>query len=257
VGLDVIAWSHGQKATSSLLALCVLGSGCVATNQRAPDQYTLLAEQPTRPFISKVADITGDGVIILENGVRVQLLGLRFRPPHEIGDPDALIALRSLMQHFGKVEVCPIGDMGRAIIYYQQPVLYPNRYLFAYNLWMPKCTRGTLNELLIALGLALYQPIEDPGLAAFDNSLRAVASAYAGSVVRGYYRRRIAEFIRHPEHLYVFREGYFANIIAGDYKADARKAWLPYFHALRERPVPPEFLDLNRSEQQVSGETGE
>ncbi|MBK8270940.1 MAG: hypothetical protein IPK83_22590 [Planctomycetes bacterium] len=108
----------------------------------------------------------------------------------------------------------------KTVVIYDQPILYRDRYLpFGQLYWLfsPKTAKGTLNELLICLGLARFQDANDQITGDIRDRLQKAQREYDIACRRGYYRRDLSLLVDRPELLYWDDGRYRANINYHDY----------------------------------------
>src|SRR5437870_12862309 len=146
----------GCSAHPSVVALVAIGcfhTGCAQYERARP-----YVPPPMSARRVSLASFGYDGVT-LGDGRRFVLSGLKMRTPKETEEPEGLDLAAQLVKntHSCRIEIEPDGR--NAILYYRQPVEYDSVWhasgLFIFR---PSTAWATANELLIAMGLATYEP---------------------------------------------------------------------------------------------------
>jgi hypothetical protein len=143
--------------------------------------------------------LTADGHLILKNGARFRLAGIRLRPFDEVAEPNALEQVNSIIGNH--VELQRAGDAVLAC-YRQECWPWPELPSDSADGRTPRSTpkykRALVNELLIRIGLAEYDPQVGVVPPRATEQLLAAQGRYAEALARESRRRRAAR--EYPAH---------------------------------------------------------
>ncbi len=218
--------------------------------------------------------VTPDGEVVFKDGETVKLAGLRMRSTDATEEPDLLDMVNGIIpRETDRVEVELDTDSKEVVVYYKQPIFHFDTYIPIAALvdWIRPPAKGSVNELLIVMAAARY----DPSCGAMtDKALRACQLAQEKADLARWtkYRYRpLSEYgVRKPGQLYTNRDGYRARIAKGDVEErdrnlsdyESSSAHLASDMAMEERiPALVEALKsdnrfLRRHAAQLLGEIG-
>jgi len=170
--------------------------GCAAAT-------TGFSNSNVKRFRATLERITPDGFAAFTNGYNYALAGIRMRSVEETKESELLDVVHSIVfEKSAKVEVEQFGPSGFVMVYYQQRVTKPNWY--GWQVLMPaQYVRGSVNELLIAMGAAEFDP--SGGLSDLSETAANKLQDVAAKAQRS---RRSHEMRGHARQVYRWREGY-------------------------------------------------
>lgn len=206
------------EATESLLVVGVfmaMCSGCAEPNVNQGKVGSSTCSSEIRN--EQIARIVQTGEAEFVSGGRIRLAGLRIRPIDETQEPNGLKVAVSIVNFVGRQQrIEQYGSCGEAIVYYRQPVLYRDKYIPLWWVFMPQYQWVTLNEMLIYVGLASYQECHNEIPPDIDSALKRAQSEYERAVSRGYRRIEFSQLEKSPELIYWYRGGFVPSLAMGD-----------------------------------------
>jgi hypothetical protein len=202
--------------------------------------FTLDGSKPKRfdTFQSQFDRVTQAGEVVLHDGTRFRLAGIQMRSVEETQEPELLGVVNDIISRESQcVRIEHHMESDTVAVYYTQAVSITPVYILPIA-WlrsmMKPTTTGTVNELLILMATAKYDP--SVGQMTKDATRRCeVANDKTHLALRTSYRYRLlAEYKSCSGQLYTDRDGYRPRITKGDVpQRDANLA------RLLSSPKPP------------------
>lgn len=215
----------------------LIACGCAPAQEISLRHRTLPGTTSTQP--TEFHCVQEDGRIHTADGRHLLLAGIELRRNLAFAADDMTVqnANRYLRGKSPRVHQLPGTNF--CFVTYEQPAMYSGKE----DLWgIPyalsrKSVEGTLNELLVALGLAEWSPIHIAGLTDLDSSIRHIELIYCGAGLSGRTGSSASQIMARPELLCDIDGTYRANLLAADSRNRNQEFWMSRIKKLRGRQV--------------------
>jgi hypothetical protein len=188
------------------------------------------ASQPqplaVRTFQAGFDRITPEGTVVRDDGEELRLARIRMRSIEQTLEPALLDVVNDVIARESRIiDVELHVESNTVVAYYKQRVVYMTEYVVPLSMAMnavKPTTMGTVNELLIVMAAAEYDPTvgrmtKEAQLRCEDASLKAEEAFWSR-----YRYRPLREYERSSAQLCTNRDGYRARIAKGDVAARDR-----------------------------------
>lgn len=169
-------------------------------------------------FDARFKSVTSYGSVQLEEHGVLRLAGIRIRSVEETQEPALLDVVNELVTRESPNVAVEVHELSKtATIYFKQQIYYYDMYgpWALRALWSPKTCEVSVNELLIALGAAVFDPTIGHASAAAQDRMRGAAEkAELAKWESGF--TDLSQYHRGAAALYTNRHGLRARLTKAD-----------------------------------------